>query len=95
LQENVPEDITRESDWRCLQVAGPLDFSMVGVIASLTGILAAANISVFVISTFDTDLLLVKQGDLEAAVDVFAAAGHDCTAVNPRSSRGNRARRST
>lgn len=95
LQENVPEDTTCESDWRCLRVAGPLDFSMVGVIASLTGILAAANISVFVISTFDTDLLLVKQGDLEAAVDVFAAAGHDCTAVNPRSSRENRARRST
>jgi hypothetical protein len=49
---------------------------MVGVIASLTGILATASISLFVISTFDTDYLLVKQTDLEAAVESLTAAGH-------------------
>ena len=76
LQDNVPENITSESGWRCLRVAGPLDFSMVGVIASLTGILATANISLFVISTFGTDYLLVKQADLEAAVESLTAAGH-------------------
>jgi len=75
-QENVPEDITCESGWRCLRVAGPLEFSMVGVIASLTGTLAASNISVFVISTFDTDLVLVKQVDLDAAIESLASAGH-------------------
>ena len=50
---------------------------MVGVIASLSGILAAANISTFVISTFDTDYLLVKQVDLEAATQSLRAAGHE------------------
>ena len=49
---------------------------MVGVIASLTGLLATANISVFVISTFDTDLVLVKQADLKAATKSLTAAGH-------------------
>ncbi len=75
-QEDVPGDVTSESGWRCLRVVGPLEFSMVGVIASLTGILATANISVFVISTFDTDLVLVKQADLEAAIESLTAAGH-------------------
>ena len=49
---------------------------MVGVIASLTGILATANIGVFVVSTFDTDLVLVKQADLEPAIESLTAAGH-------------------
>jgi len=75
-QENVPENVTSESGWRCLRVVGPLEFSMVGVIASLTEILATANISVFVISTFDTDLVLVKQADLKAATKSLTAAGH-------------------
>ncbi len=75
-QENVPENVTSESGWRCLRVVGPLEFSMVGVIASLTGLLATANISVFVISTFDTDLVLVKQADLKAATKSLTAAGH-------------------
>ncbi len=76
LQDGVPEDIRSESGWRCLRVAGPLEFSMVGVIAALTGILAMANISVFVVSTFDTDLVLVKQTDLEAAIESLTVAGH-------------------
>ena len=75
-QSDVPQDVRVERGWRCLRVAGKLDFSMVGVIASLTGILAAANISLFVVSTFDTDYLLVKEGDLKAAVESLNAAGH-------------------
>jgi hypothetical protein len=49
---------------------------MVGVIASLTSTLATANISLFVCSTFDTDYLFVRQGDLEAAVASLRDAGH-------------------
>ena len=77
LQDVVPDHINRESDWRCLRVVGPLEFSMVGVIASLTGTLATADISVFVVSTFDTDLLLVKEVDLAAAIAALKAVGHD------------------
>ena len=75
-QDNVPSEVRRENGWRCLEIAGPLDFSMVGVIATLTGTLASANISVFVFSTFDTDYLLVREQDVDAAMESFTAAGH-------------------
>jgi len=72
--------ITAEPDWRALEVAGPLEFSMVGVMAALTAPLAEAGISVFVISTFDTDYILVKKSALAHAIDVLQSAGHtvDC-----------------
>lgn len=73
--DTVPENIQCEGGWRCLRVAGPLAFSMIGVIASLTGTLAEANISVFVVSTFDTDYLLVKEADFDAAVASLGNAG--------------------
>jgi len=75
-QDDMPADIQSEDGWRCLRVAGKLDFSVIGVIASLTGTLAAADISVFAISTFDTDYLLVKESDLDAAVESLGEAGH-------------------
>jgi hypothetical protein len=65
-----------EPGWRVLQVAGPLDFSLTGVLAALAAPLAAAGIPIFALSTFDTDYLLVKQDRLEAALDVLRAAGH-------------------
>ena len=75
-EECVPGDVRSESGWRCLRVVGPLEFSMVGVLASLTGVLAAAGLSVFVVSTFDTDCLLVKQAHLDTAVKSLTSAGH-------------------
>jgi len=75
-QDSVPDDIQCETDWRCLRVVGKLDFSMVGVIASLTGTLAATGISVFVISTHDTDYLLVEDVNLDAAVESLRAGRH-------------------
>ena len=76
-QDRVPQQVVREGDWRCLRVVGPLDFSLVGVLATLSGTLAAAHISLFAISTFQTDYLLVRQVDLAAAVASLVAAGHD------------------
>jgi len=76
LQEFVPDHVRCETGWRCLRIRGPLEFSLVGVIASLTGLLAAADLGVFVISTFDTDYLLVKQDDLNTAVTSLRTAGH-------------------
>ena len=75
-QDAVPEGITCERGWRCLRVAGTIPFSVVGVLASLTAPLAEAGISVFTVSTFDTDYLLVKAEDLERAVDVLRRRGH-------------------
>lgn len=75
-QEVVPEDVTAERGWRALSVRGPLEFSMTGVLASLSGALAEAGVPIFVVSTYDTDWLLVRGGDLGRAVDVLRAAGH-------------------
>jgi len=66
-----------ESGWACLKVAGPLDFSLTGVVSGLTAPLAAAGIPVFVISSFDTDYLLVKDEVLSRAREVLAPHGID------------------
>jgi hypothetical protein len=72
----VFDGFVREPGWRCLKVAGPLTFDQVGVVAALAAPLAAAGISIFVISTFDTDYLLVKDAVLNAAMAVLTEAGH-------------------
>jgi hypothetical protein len=65
-----------EHGWRCFKVRGPLDFSLVGILAALAGTLAAANISVFAISTYDTDYILVRDGDADRAATALMEAGH-------------------
>ena len=69
----------RERGFRCLGVRGPLDFSLTGILASLAAPLAEAGISIFALSTFDTDYLLVRATDLDRALDALRAAGHDVT----------------
>jgi putative acetyltransferase len=75
-QDRVPGGIRCERGWRCLRVAGTMPLSAVGVLASLTAPLAEAGISVFAVSTFDTDYLLVKEMDLEKARDALRRQGH-------------------
>jgi len=65
-----------ESGWHALKVVGPLDFSLTGILNSLTMPLADAKISIFAISTFDTDYLLVKSEQLENAKHVLSKASH-------------------
>ncbi|KAF9085883.1 hypothetical protein BGX23_009307 [Mortierella sp. AD031] len=62
--------------WRCFKVAGPLDFSIVGIMANLSGALAEHKISVFVVSTYDTDYILVKDDKALDAKKVFEDIGH-------------------
>jgi hypothetical protein len=71
-----PAGAVVEPGWRCLEVAGPLDFAMVGVMARITGCLARAEVSVFVVSTYDTDYVLVREQDLDAAVMSLAGDGY-------------------
>lgn len=75
-EDAAPEGARIEPDWRALEVAGPLDFGLVGVMAELTAPLADVDVSVFVISTYDTDLVLVHAGALERAVQALRDAGH-------------------
>jgi GNAT superfamily N-acetyltransferase len=79
-QEAVPSGVPCERGWRCLRVADTLDFSLVGVLESLLRPLAEAGISVFVVSTFDTDYLFLREGNFLDAVQVLRQAGH---AVRP------------
>jgi hypothetical protein len=75
-QDAVPGGVRCERGWRCLRVAGTLEFSLVGVLASLLGPLADAAVGVFVVSTFDTDYLLVKERDFGRAVEALRRHGH-------------------
>jgi hypothetical protein len=76
LQCLVPDDIRCEREWRCLQLAGPIPFTTVGVLASLVQPLAEAGISVFAVSTFDTDYLLVKATDLALTIQAMGHKGY-------------------
>ncbi|MDO8452783.1 MAG: ACT domain-containing protein [bacterium] len=75
-QELIPEGVKADKDWRALMVQGPLDFSLVGILANLSSILASAGVSIFAISTYDTDYLLVKEESLEKAIEALSASGH-------------------
>ena len=73
---SVPPDARAEQPWRALKVAGPLDFSLTGILASLAVPLAAADVSIFAVSTYDTDYVLVRSAQLDAALDALRRAGH-------------------
>ena len=72
----VPEGIRAEHGWTGLKLEGPFPFSMTGVLASFLEPLAAAGISIFAVSTFDTDCVLVKSEMLSRAVEALQACGH-------------------
>lgn len=76
-EERVPAETRAEHGFRLLKVAGPLDFALTGVLASLSGALAGAGVSLFAVSTFDTDYLLVRETDLDRALEALAEAGHE------------------
>jgi hypothetical protein len=76
-EEAVPEGARSEDGWRVLRLEGPFEFSEVGVLSSVVGPLAEADVSVFAVSTYDTDYVLVKAKQLEAAVSALRARGHE------------------
>ena len=77
----IPSGTPADGEWCALKVEGPLPLSAVGVLHSITGPLARAGISIFAVSTHDTDYLLVKAEAMGRAVQALAAAGH--TVVGP------------
>ena len=71
-----PPEASVETGWRVLRVVGTLDFTLVGVLSDLSGALADAGVSIFALSTYNTDYLLVKDEDLSRAIIALAARGH-------------------
>ena len=68
--------IEQENGWVALEVMGPLAFSLTGIMSQISGVLASANISIFAISTFDTDYILVKQDTVEQAIQSLRKDGY-------------------
>lgn len=84
LQENLPHNIQYEliniqceKDWRILKVEGPLDFSLVGILSSISGLMAKEKISIFALSTYDTDYILVKENNIDAAINILLKNNYD------------------
>ena len=70
--ESVPDNVTADRNWRMLKILGPLDFSLTGIAAAIHKPLSEAKISVFLISTYDTDYILVKDAHFEQAKKVLS-----------------------
>jgi len=68
-----------DTGWSCIKVEGPLDFSLTGILAEISTVLAKAEISIFAISTFDTDYILVKSEKLPFAKEALLASGYSFT----------------
>lgn len=75
----IPADFQGETEkgWRVIKVKGILDFTMIGILTALTIPLTEGNISVFVVSTFNTDYLLIKQDSLNDAIEIWKSQGHE------------------
>lgn len=74
----VPETPTaRDDNWRMFRISGTLDFSLIGILARITALLAEASVSVFCVSTYDTDYVLVKTANLEKAVSILQSSGYE------------------
>ena len=79
LEALLPSVCPRESDWSLLQLHGPLALDQIDVLASMIAPLAGACVSIFTISTFDTDYILVKATQLPIACEALRASGHVLT----------------
>lgn len=75
-QSDVPTTVKSEREWLALKVKGPLDFALTGILSSIARPLANAGVSIFALSTFDTDYVLVRQGRLEDACSALEKEGH-------------------
>ncbi|MVX64055.1 ACT domain-containing protein [Clostridium chromiireducens] len=76
-QEWIPANMRCEKDWRILKVEGPLDFSLIGILSSISTVLANNKISIFAISTYDTDYILVKSSDLDNGIESLLKEGYE------------------
>jgi hypothetical protein len=79
LQRAVPPGVRCERDYRALRVHGPLPLNLVGILAAIADPLADVGLSIFAISTYETDYVLVKAHDLDVALETLGRAGHEIT----------------
>lgn len=74
---NVPENtIENDSGWKAFRIQGVLDFSLVGILSKISSILTENGISIFALSTYNTDYILIKSDKLDCAIDSVSKAGY-------------------
>jgi hypothetical protein len=76
LKSGVPQALRSEREWSCLKVLGPLDFALTGILLAIAAPLAAAEISIFAVSTYDTDYVLIERSQFARALVVLRMYGH-------------------
>ena len=75
--EDTPQEtIERDDGWKGFRISGVLDFSLIGILSKLSGILAEHKIGIFAVSTYNTDYILVKEENFEKALNVLAEEGY-------------------
>lgn len=75
--EDTPaKTIERDDGWKGFRIQGTLDFSLIGILSKLSGILAEHKIGIFAVSTYNTDYILVKEENFERALKVLALEGY-------------------
>ena len=77
LQDKVKEYIKCERNWRILKIEGPLDFSLLGILSKISTLMANNNISIFAISTYDTDYILIKEETINRAIEVLENSNYN------------------
>lgn len=75
-ESQTPQDCEAQMGFAAMRVWGVLDFSLVGILAKISGVLAQAGVSIFVVSTFKTDYILVKHTDLKRSVESLTSNGY-------------------
>ena len=75
----LSSEIYCERDWKVLKVAGPLDFSLIGILSNISTLLQKASISLFVVSTYNTDYILIKASNVTQAISALRQGGHIIT----------------
>ena len=78
-REILPSQYQSDLNWRCFKIDGSFDLNQIGVIASISSPLADAGISIYVISTYDTDYFLIQEQNLEQTISVLSDIGHNIT----------------
>lgn len=78
MTEDVPANTTeREDDWKAFRIEGVLDFSLIGILAGIAGVLAEHGISIFAVSTYNTDYVLIKRESYGKALEILGGAGYE------------------
>ena len=78
-QDMTPSELQCDINWRCFKIDGSFDLNQTGVISSISSPLADAGISIYIISTYDTDYFLVKEGNLDKTISTLSDIGHNIT----------------